>query len=76
MDQEAATGVSRSRLVWTDGVGRMAWICRGRDCRIRDLRHGCRWGPLLLVLAPIGAALGFALGVVFGLKVFRWAISR
>jgi hypothetical protein len=25
-----------------------------------------------LVLAPIGAALGFALGAVFGLKVFRW----
>jgi hypothetical protein len=29
-----------------------------------------------LLLAPIGAALGFALGTVFGWKVFRWAISR
>jgi len=29
-----------------------------------------------LLLAPIGAALGFALGTVFGCKVFRWAINR
>ena len=29
-----------------------------------------------LILAPIGAAAGFALGAIFGLKVFRWAISR
>jgi hypothetical protein len=29
-----------------------------------------------LVLAPIGAAVGFALGAVFGLRVFRWATRR